>query len=102
MFLLENTSMTGSNSCQQMSRRGWLKVAGAGVAFASTQLYVHADDKTGDKPPIVGEGSHTYEAIHGWAQLPDGMRFGNTHMVQEDLQGRIFIHHQNGAPDSTF
>jgi hypothetical protein len=94
--------MTNSNSPPPISRRSWMKVAGAGAALAACPFFVHADDKAGGTAPVLGAGSHTYEAIHGWAQLTDGMRFGNTHMVQEDSQGRIFIHHQNGAPDSTF
>ena len=64
-------------------------------------MILHADDKAGGKAPIIGSGEHTYEAIQGWAQVPEGMHFGNTHMVQEDAQGRILIHHQ-GGPDSVF
>jgi hypothetical protein len=82
------------------SRRTFLKAAGA-AAFVANVPMVIADDKPADKNPIVGEGEYKYECIHGWAKVPEGMRFGNTHMVQEDAQGRIFIHH-TGAPDSVF
>jgi hypothetical protein len=76
--------------------------AAAAAAFTSGPLILHADDKAGGKAPVLGSGQHTYEAIHGWAELPEGMKFGNTHMVQEDAQGRILIHHQKGEPDSVF
>jgi hypothetical protein len=98
--------MKATNKSSLISRRKFVKIAGGALgtsaALASAPLFLHADDKAGGKAPILGSGPHTYEAIHGWAQVPEGMRFGNTHMVQEDSQGRIFIHHQNGAPDSVF
>ena len=82
------------------SRRTFLKAAGA-AAFVANVPMIIADDKPAEKNPIIGEGQYKYECIHGWAKVPEGMRFGNTHMVQEDAQGRIFIHH-TGAPDSVF
>ncbi len=94
--------MTKPPTSNSITRRNFVKTLGAGAAVAGLPLILHADDKAGSAKPILGSGNHTYEAIHGWAQLPEGMRFGNTHMVQEDSQGRIFIHHQNGAPDSIF
>ncbi|HEV8293543.1 MAG TPA: hypothetical protein VGP94_16520 [Tepidisphaeraceae bacterium] len=80
------------------SRRTFIKAAGAAALVANVPMII-ADDKPAEKNPIVGEGEYKYECIHGWAKVPEGMRFGNTHMVQEDAQGRIFIHH-TGAPDS--
>jgi hypothetical protein len=84
------------------TRRAFVKHAGLATIIASSQapMFLFADDKPVDKAPILGEGQFKYEAIHGWAKLPDGMRFGNTHMVQEDAQGRIFIHHQGGSGES--
>jgi hypothetical protein len=94
--------MKSKTKHQPISRRTFVKTVGVGAATAAFPLILHADDKAGSKAPVLGSGEHTYEAIHGWAQLPDGMRFGNTHMVQEDSQGRILIHHQKGEPDSVF
>ena len=74
---------------------------GRAAAFVARVPMVIADDKPAAKNPIVGDGEFKYECIHGWAKVPEGMRFGNTHMVQEDAQGRMFIHH-TGAPDSVF
>jgi TAT (twin-arginine translocation) pathway signal sequence len=94
--------MTKRPSTNSITRRSFVKTLGAGAAVAGLPLILHADDKAGSTKPILGSGNHTYEALHGWAQLPESMRFGNTHMVQEDSQGRIIIHHQNGEPDSIF
>lgn len=87
-----------SSSSSSSSRRSFLKGAGGALAVAAASslgapMILRADDKPGGKAPVLGEGTHRYEAIHGWAKLPEGMRFGNTHMVQEDSQGRIFVHH---------
>lgn len=82
------------------SRRAFIQAVSA--AAVSAPMILRADDKPAEKNPILGEGAHKYEAIHGWAKLPEGMRFGNTHMIQEDAQGRLIVHHQGGAPDSVF
>ncbi len=43
-------------------------------------------------PVRLGTGNHTYEWVRGWAKLPDGMRFGNTHgAVIVDSQGRVLM-----------
>jgi hypothetical protein len=56
-------------------------------------LILRADDKAGTKRPIVGEGEHQYEVIHDWGELPANIKYGNTHGVCEDSEGRIYIHH---------
>ena len=84
------------------SRRTFIKAVGASAiaAAASGPMILRADDKAGGKAPVIGEGSHKYEAIHGWAKVPENIKLGNTHMVQEDAQGRIIIHHQGGSGES--
>ncbi len=71
------------------TRRSFL-VAGAVGAVAP---FIKADDKTGKKYPILGEGDHKYECIHDWGELPSNIKYGNTHSVCEDAQGHIYIHH---------
>ena len=84
------------NVIDGVSRRQFLKVAGfAGVA-AATPFAIRASDKSGSSRPIVGTGNHTFEVIHDWGQLPNGLCLGNTHGVTEDSQGRIFIKHTVG------
>jgi len=43
----------------------------------------------------IGSGSHTYEVVEGWGKLPEGKKYGYTHGVVEDAQGRIYIHNQS-------
>src|SRR5437764_5225602 len=79
------------------TRRGFL-VAGAVAPF------VMAEDKSGSKIPILGEGDHKYECIHDWGELPSNIKYGNTHSVAEDAQGHIYVHHtvhkDSQSPDS--
>jgi hypothetical protein len=46
-----------------------------------------------DPLPRMGQGEHTYEVTHDWAQLPDQLKFGNTHGVVVDKQGRVIVAH---------
>lgn len=50
-------------------------------------------NKAGTTRPIAGSGDHVYEVIHDWGELPPEIRYGNTHGVCEDSQGRIYVHH---------
>ena len=63
------------------------------IAGAAGPLILGAQDKAGTKLPVVGEGAHKYEVIHDWGELPASIKYGNTHGVCEDSQGRIYIHH---------
>lgn len=42
---------------------------------------------------VTGSGEWTYRVIHDWAKPPDGVSWGNTHAVQEDSHGRIYVFH---------
>jgi hypothetical protein len=79
------------------TRRSFL-MAGAVAPF------VMADDKTGSKYKILGEGEYKFECIHDWGELPSNIKYGNTHSVCEDAQGHIYIHHtvhkDSQSPDS--
>ncbi len=55
-------------------------------------------EKAGTRPVILGQGRHTYEWVPGWGELPAGRKYGYTHGVVEDAQGRILIHNQ--SPDA--
>jgi DNA-binding beta-propeller fold protein YncE len=86
----------------QTSRRSFLQqvLAGAAVTAAGPSFFVRADDKAGAKPLVTGRDAHKYEMNDAWAQLPGGYRFGNCHSIVETADGRIFVHHQGGEPDS--
>ena len=82
------------------SRREFLKAAG--VTAASTiaaPLAVHASDKTGAKPPVLGTGDHAYEVTHGWGTLPETIRWGETHGVAVDRSGLIYVKHRSTAKE---
>ncbi len=70
------------------SRRRFLQ-----TACVAAPAILGATDKGGSKPPVVGTGKHTYEAIHDWGELPQGIKYGNTHGVVEDSRGHIYVHH---------
>jgi hypothetical protein len=67
------------------------------MAGAAAPILLGADDKSGSKPPIVGDGAYKYEVMHDWGELPHKIKYGNTHGVCEDSQGNIYIHHTVGA-----
>jgi sugar lactone lactonase YvrE len=78
------------------SRRRFMQTAAAVPAI------LYADDKSGLKRPMLGSGEHIYEAIHDWGELPADIKYGNTHGVVEDSQGRIYVHHTvNAASESS-
>ena len=74
----------------EISRREFLTQVGTG--FVAPML-LGVTDKSGSKKPVIGSGNHTYEVTHDWGELPADIRYGNTHGVCEDSQGRIYIHH---------
>jgi hypothetical protein len=73
------------------SRREFLTTVAAAPLVAP--MILRAQDKAGTKAPVLGEGAHTYEAIHDWGELPPAIKWGNTHGVVEDSQGNIYVHH---------
>jgi sugar lactone lactonase YvrE len=72
------------------SRRTFLRQFSTGL---SAPLILGAQDKSGNRKPVLGTGEHTYEVTHDWGQLPADIQYGNTHGVCEDSQGRIYVHH---------
>jgi hypothetical protein len=88
--------MTAEN---QPSRRSVLKSATVGaLAAAAAPAILTSMSKADTQKRVYGTGAHTYEVIDNWAKRPDSKPWGDTHMVQEVQDGRIFICH-NG-PDS--
>ena len=75
----------------RISRRSVLRAAAAGalaVPFSIITSHTCRAD-------IVGAGAHQYELVPNWGSLPPSKRFGYTHGVATDSQGRIFIHNQS-------
>jgi DNA-binding beta-propeller fold protein YncE len=84
-------------SDSDVSRRQFCQAttaAAASTIAASTvfsPFFVHAADKTGQKPQIMGTGDHQYECQHNWGQLPDNMSWNTTHGVTFDKSGMVYI-----------
>jgi sugar lactone lactonase YvrE len=74
------------------SRRGFVRRLGAGTAVLAGP-FIHAQDKSDSRKLIVGSGEHSYEVQHDWGELPASIKYGNTHGVVEDSQGRIYVFH---------
>ncbi len=81
-----------------MKRRTFLRKAiaatGAATLVSRAGPFVHADDKAGSKNPVIGQGEHRYECIHGWGELPDGFAWQTTHGVAVDEAGFVYITQQ--------
>ena len=78
-----------------VTRRKFIsRVAGLSAAMLfGGAPFVRGQDKGGSRLPIIGSGEHTYEVIHDWGHLPEGLVYGNTHGIAEDSHGRIYIKH---------
>lgn len=76
-----------------LSRRGFIRTAGASsIAFAAAP-FVIAQDKSGLANPILGSGAHTYECMHDWLKPPADLAWGDTHGLAQDAAGRIYVAH---------
>jgi len=79
------------------TRRSFLYAVGGGAP-----LILGAMNKSGSAKPVLGSGPYTYEVTHDWGDLPPQIKYGNTHGVCQDSQGRIYIHHTvNAASESS-
>ena len=83
------------SSASSADRREFLKATGAAAVTAVVApAAIHAADKSGSKPPVIGEGKHRYECHHGWGELPSHLTWEVTHGVTIDAAGLIYIKHQ--------
>ncbi len=90
----------GDGKRRPTDRRAFLRATGAAaVSTVVSGPFVHADDKSGTKAPIIGQGDYRYEPIHGWGVLPKHIVWGETHGVTIDADGFIYIKHRSDAPE---
>lgn len=62
--------------------------------FGAAALEVQTTAEVGavDEPLVLGDGAQRFEWVRGWGQLPEGMKFGNTHgSVLLDKRGRVYV-----------
>jgi hypothetical protein len=73
-------------------------------AILAAAPFVVTSAKGAEPKPIMGAGEFRYEVTHDCLQLPPQLRFGNTHGIQIDSQGRIFVahtvHKSSGSQDA--
>jgi len=82
------------NADRPISRRQTLRAGlAAGVALGAPAI-LHAQDKSGAKPPVLGEGAHRYECLHEWGELPKGTSWQTTHGVAIDEAGHLYVKHK--------
>ncbi|GMU38685.1 MAG: hypothetical protein AMXMBFR22_28760 [Phycisphaerae bacterium] len=101
---LSEVSMSRS---ERIGRRGFLSGVGAIATGAmAPRLFaagrvpaVRTQDKSGSATLRLGAEPHVYEARHDWLTPPAGLKWGDTHGVCQDSQGRIYIGH-TVHPDS--
>lgn len=67
--------------------------AAAQAAVRHPAALIGLQNKSGTRPPVIGSGAHTYEAIHDWGTLPAHIKWGNTHAIVQDAQGHMHVHH---------
>jgi hypothetical protein len=80
-----------SNHTNRVSRRRFMSQVGKGAALALAPRLLFSTGSQESKI-ILGSGSHKYEWVRGWGELPDGMQYGNTHgCIVTDSQGRILV-----------
>jgi DNA-binding beta-propeller fold protein YncE len=76
----------------QWNRRSFLVKSAACIPALIAGPMILARSRTSPAPIILGDGRHRYEWIPGWAKLPEGMIFGNTHgAVVIDGEGRVYM-----------
>lgn len=85
----------------ETNRREFLQAAGVAAAAASVSpIVLNATDKAGSKPTILGEGAYQYEVVsQNWGELPDHLKWGETHGVAVDEAGLVYIAHRSNAPE---
>lgn len=92
---------TKHNNPVGASRREFLKITATAAAVAPLAFptIVGAQDKSGSKPVVIGTCDYRYECHHGWGELPDSIKWGDTHGVTIDAEGNIYIKHRSGAKE---
>jgi hypothetical protein len=85
---------------KKLTRRQFLG-AGAAAALGAPAVLGSGlkprEAREGGSRPILGEGDHRYEAIHGWPELPAEFEWQTTHNVACDRDGFVYVIHEGRA-----
>ncbi len=92
--MVDRNRSADRDACRPTSRRQFLQTAGsAAVAAAAAPAILKAEDKAGSQSPRVGSGEHVYEAVHGWGEVPEHVRWGETHGVAiDEAENKPIVH----------
>ena len=83
--------MTKSRS----TRRDFLQSSAATMlASGMAPAILGADDKSDSRPKVVGPEGHRYEIHHDCMEVPDHIRWQDTHGVAVDAEGLIYVKHR--------
>ena len=77
------------------SRRAFIRTTAGIAAVAPFSNAFAAALLAGDV--TTGSGDFTYRVEHDWIMPPEGLAWGDTHGVTQDLAGNIYISHTVGA-----
>ncbi|QNN21891.1 hypothetical protein HED60_06270 [Planctomycetales bacterium ZRK34] len=72
------------------SRRVFLQSTAVTAAALHAPAVLRAEKVAADRP-IIGQGAYRYQCIHDWLSPPSGEAWGDTHGVDVDSQGRIYV-----------
>ena len=80
----------------RLSRRSLSRMISSSVDSATLSPTVVGVAKSRRSHSIVlGSGTHLYEVVEGWGELPNGMKYGYTHGLAIDSENQIYIHNQS-------
>ncbi len=80
----------------RVTRRDFLKAAGATATIAAVPNLARADEKK--EPVKIGTGKFTYTLDENWGTLPAGMKYGLGCALVVDSQDRIFVTSRSASP----
>jgi peptidylamidoglycolate lyase len=82
---------------ERQTRRDFIRQGSMAAAALTLAPVVTRGDE--GKPTIrIGSGVHTYEAVPGWGQLPDGMKYGFGCGVVVDSKDRVYVTSRSSNP----
>ena len=76
------------------SRRSFLKATSSMALVGSAPAILGAEDKSGQKRPVIGPEGHRYEVHHDCMQIPKHIRWQDTHGVAVDAEGLVYVKHR--------
>lgn len=80
----------------RVNRRDFLKLTGTAAAGLAVPGLVHA--KESNVAVRIGSGTHTYEVVENWGQLPAGMKYGFGCGVVVDSKDRVYVTSRSSNP----